>query len=81
MGSCGHYRNPALCRVLSVLLSAIYRALDKAFFTECHSWRTKALDTNVVCRGQNTRHRKTLGKGAFVVRQALDEMRRSVKGH
>jgi hypothetical protein len=37
----------------------------KHAFVECHSWRNKTLDTNLICRGKNTRHKKTLDKGGF----------------
>jgi hypothetical protein len=45
------------------LSSAFSRTLGKAFFTEFHSRRTKTLGTNIVYRGRNTWHKKTLGKG------------------
>jgi hypothetical protein len=75
-----HYRNPALCRVLLALPSVIYRALGKACFAECYSRRNNTLGTDLICRGQNTRHRKTLGKVCFAECQALGEKRRSAKG-
>jgi hypothetical protein len=53
-------------------------ALRKACFAECHSRRNKTLDTDLICRGHNTRHRKTLGKGGFAECQALVETRRSI---
>jgi hypothetical protein len=58
-----------------------YRALDKVFFAECHPRRTKTLGTDLVDRGRNTRHKKTLDKEDFAECHALGEIRRSIKGH
>lgn len=66
-----HYQNRALCRVLGALPRAIYRALGKVCFAECHTRRTNT--TDLVCRAQNTRYRHTLGKKGFVEYHALDE--------
>jgi hypothetical protein len=58
-----HYRNPGLCRVPDSLPSAFCRALGKGCFTESRTRQSPALGNELVYRVQETRHRKTLGKG------------------
>jgi hypothetical protein len=58
----GHYRNPALCRVLGALPSAFCRALGKEVFVECRTRQSPALGNDRVYREQGSRHRNTLGK-------------------
>jgi hypothetical protein len=53
-----HYQNPALCRVPSSLPMTIYQALGKTCFTECHSWRTKTLGTNLLYEVQRSISRR-----------------------
>jgi hypothetical protein len=57
-----HYRNPGLCRVSAVLLSAFYRALDKEYFTKSRTRQSPALGKELVYRVLDTRHIETLGK-------------------
>jgi hypothetical protein len=75
-----HYRNLALCRVLSALRSAFCRALDKEVFAECHTRQSPTLGNDRVYREQDSWHRKTLGKESFAECQSLGERRRSAKG-
>jgi hypothetical protein len=58
----GHESLPESSSLSSVALtSAIYEALSKTCFVECHSQRNKTLDTDLICREQNTRYRNTFG--------------------
>jgi hypothetical protein len=66
-----HYRNPGLCRVSAALLSAFYRALGKEDFAERRTRQSPALGNELVCRVQDTRHRRTLGKAMFAECQTL----------
>jgi hypothetical protein len=65
--------------VSEALSSAIYRALSKIVFVECHSRQIMALDTNLLWRDPNTRHTLTLGKCVFTECQSPDEMRHTTK--
>jgi hypothetical protein len=71
----GHYRNPALYRVLAALLSTFYRALGKAVFVEGRTRQIPTLGNDHVYRELYTWHRE-----CFVVCQTLGEPRRSAKG-
>jgi hypothetical protein len=75
-----HYWKQALCRVPYDLPSAIYRALGKIIFAECHSRRIMTLGIHLLCREPNTRHTPTLGTGGFAECQTLGEMRLTAKG-
>jgi hypothetical protein len=63
------------CRVPSDLPRIIYRTLDKILFAKCHSQQTNTLDTDLICREPNTRHKQTFGKGTFAECPSLDERR------
>jgi hypothetical protein len=52
--------------VPDALPSAFCRALGKGGFAESRTWRTPALGNELICRVQDTRHRRTLGKAMFV---------------
>jgi hypothetical protein len=70
--------------VLGVLSSVFYRTLGKAFFVECHSRRTKALGTDLVWRGRNTRLERPLTKEALPsanLSSKCDARQRAVRSH
>jgi hypothetical protein len=54
-----------------ILQSAFCRALGKGGFAESRTRRTTALGNELVCRVQDTRHRRTLGKAMFAECQTL----------
>jgi hypothetical protein len=73
MSNMSHYRNPGLCRVLTSLPSAFYRALSKEAFAESRTRQSPALGNELVYWVQDTRHRNTLGKDMFAEWQTLDK--------
>jgi hypothetical protein len=75
-----YYRTQLLCRVPDGLPSAIYWALGKIIFVECHSRRIMTLGIHILCRALNTRHTLTFGKGDFAECQTLSAVRLTAKG-